>query len=434
MSARGLAIAATLLVLALPAAASAQQPAPAPAPGPAPETEAPPPEVTVVPVPAPYTPPPPTTTVEDLNQHLPSSSRASTDTGSSQDFYDLPPRGGEGGAVRGSKSGAYITGGENVPERHTARRGDTLWDLSERYYNNPYVWPRVWSYNKHIQNPHWIYPGDHIRMRGGEGVRMSGFLRPQPLVPPGTIFMRYLGYVLDGAPRPPNWGQVIGSPDDQMLLSEGDQIYIKLERNRHVQVGQLLTLWEEREVKNLADFPLVWIRGVARVNRYNHRTHMVRAKIVESLTEVERGIRVGPADRLIDVVEPVTNRRTVRARIVGAPYPHAFYSTGQIVYIDRGRVHGLEVGNRLFAVSRGDEWRLGLETAGNMADERAIIEDDRLAETEKTPDTDEPDRYPAETYAELRVVRVRKNHATCAITAATRELPRGALVIARAGY
>ncbi len=57
-----------------------------------------------------------------------------------------------------------------------------------------------------------------------------------------------------------------------------------------------------------------------------------------------------------------------------------------------------------------------------------------MAATEDTPDKDNPDRYPAETYGELRVLHVRKKTATCLVTASTREIPRGAIVVAREGY
>lgn len=45
---------------------------------------------------------------------------------------------------------------------HVVERGDTLWDLAERYYNNPFLWPQIWDANKYIPNAHWIYPGDPI--------------------------------------------------------------------------------------------------------------------------------------------------------------------------------------------------------------------------------------------------------------------------------
>jgi hypothetical protein len=45
---------------------------------------------------------------------------------------------------------------------HIVSRGDTLWDLAGRYYNNPFLWPQIWDANKYVPNAHWIYPGDPI--------------------------------------------------------------------------------------------------------------------------------------------------------------------------------------------------------------------------------------------------------------------------------
>jgi hypothetical protein len=41
-------------------------------------------------------------------------------------------------------------------------RGDTLWDLSQRFYTNPYLWPQIWNANRYIADAHWIYPGDPL--------------------------------------------------------------------------------------------------------------------------------------------------------------------------------------------------------------------------------------------------------------------------------
>lgn len=41
-------------------------------------------------------------------------------------------------------------------------RGDTLWDISERFYRNPLLWPHVHAANPYISDPHWIYPEDPI--------------------------------------------------------------------------------------------------------------------------------------------------------------------------------------------------------------------------------------------------------------------------------
>lgn len=54
---------------------------------------------------------------------------------------------------------------KNAPHFYTVQKGDTLWDLSGTYLNNPWFWPEIWSINPEIQNPHLIYPGENITIK-----------------------------------------------------------------------------------------------------------------------------------------------------------------------------------------------------------------------------------------------------------------------------
>jgi hypothetical protein len=55
---------------------------------------------------------------------------------------------------------------EAGPDAYIIQKGDTLWDLSERWLGDPFLWPQVWDENRYILDSHWIYPGDPLVIPG----------------------------------------------------------------------------------------------------------------------------------------------------------------------------------------------------------------------------------------------------------------------------
>lgn len=53
---------------------------------------------------------------------------------------------------------------EDAPKTHVVVKGDTLWDISAIFLEQPWLWPKLWRLNPKINNPHLIYPGDIITL------------------------------------------------------------------------------------------------------------------------------------------------------------------------------------------------------------------------------------------------------------------------------
>ncbi len=169
-----------------------------------------------------------------------------------------------------------------------------------------------------------------------------------------------------------------------MLLSDGDEVYLQLEDGHEVQVGDELTLFRPIrtvETENTKG-ELVSIRGTVKIDRYNPKTRMVRARIIEALDVIERGVKVGPVGRKFDVVPPVVADQDIDANIIASLYPNQVYVQNQVVFLDKGEKEGVKIGQRFFAIRRGDRWVQNIKGAGPMAVVRPRVEDDRFAKVD----------------------------------------------------
>lgn len=58
---------------------------------------------------------------------------------------------------------------DDAPLTYVVQPGDTLWDISALYLQEPWLWPQLWDSNPQIDNPHLIYPGDMLALRWEAG-------------------------------------------------------------------------------------------------------------------------------------------------------------------------------------------------------------------------------------------------------------------------
>ncbi len=335
----------------------------------------------------------------------------------------------------------------NLPEFHVVKKGDTLWALSQHYYGSPWAWPQVWSMNPQVENPHWIYPGDQIRTASQKGSTSpredgsaggGGFVGRGQVVPANTVFVRDQGYL--GDPERDVWGEIAGAHEDNMLLTDGNIVYLVMKEGVDLRLGQRLTVFKE-----IADPPsvpdsrkppgqIVKIYGTVRVDGWDRENRIARGSLIESIDIIERGFKVGPVGRRFDVVPPKVATEDIEAHIITALYPHVYFGKDQIVFIDRGSEDGLVAGNRLRALRRGDTWRRKLKTADHHARMRLELNAQEMPEAETTPLRGDDDKFPDEVVGEVTVLRTEEYSSICLITASTRGLTSGERVVAVKGY
>jgi len=368
------------------------------------------------------------------------------------------------GRVEGSGTAADRgLGAVPPPDTYTIRPGDTLWDLSGRFLNNPWYWPKVWSFNPEITNPHWIEPGNVLKfypsaeeaparvepapvMPAGVAVapdqpeepaaepprELEDFSKADMKAPPSaeeqdevnvagpytigfvapkTVMARRDTFV---TPREvAESGTLTAAFEEKKMLSTLDRAYAKFRSAADMVPGETYVVYRTtRAIHHPITKELIGYQskllGTAKAVKVDDKAVTVEIGVTND--SIERGDLLGPwAEKFLRPVQQRPNGRDLSGYIVGSQVDIlTMVGEQHVVFVDKGRADGVEEGNVFRVVRNGDPYRVTMNT---------IPYDPSL---------------PKEIVGDLLIIDVKETTSTALVTRSLRELSIGDRVEMRA--
>jgi hypothetical protein len=308
-----------------------------------------------------------------------------------------------------------------LPEIHVIKNGDTLSSVCEQYFGDPFCWPRLWAENPQVTNPHWIFPGDTVRLRSptaaapapraASGMRVTSNRRFDSK----AVLLRETGFIDNEAFA--ESARITGSREEKIMLATNDQAYLGFPKNKPLRAGERYSVFVA-DTANPVRAPdsgailgyLVRVYGDVTVEQVTEG-NVARGTLRDLSEPVERGYAVSPKVRLFKQLEPKPATVNAEARVIASFSPTIMLSAENFVVLSRGSNDGLAVGNRTFVIRRGDGYR-------------------PVMEGWQKPDP----RFPKEVVAELWVVDVRQNASVAWVARSSKELRIGEVTELRRGH
>ncbi len=272
---------------------------------------------------------------------------------------------------------------QNHPKQYTVKKGDTLWDISSMFLQDPWYWPEIWQKNPQVKNPHLIYPGDVLTLVYIDGVpqilvnqasasfqsgstvrlpvkKLSPSIRRDeitssiPTIPSDAIrqFTTRPRIVtkqeLEAAPY------ILGSDDEHLILGQGNRVYIRGELDKE-RVRFTVFRPGTELIDPVTDETLGYeaiYAGEVHIKKYDDPA-------IGVLTFTEREVLIGdrllPMDKssLATLYFPKLPDRNMSGQVISlfdALFGIAKY---QIAVINLGIRDGIEVGHLLASYTRG---------------------------------------------------------------------------------
>lgn len=255
-------------------------------------------------------------------------------------------------------------------EVHVVKKGDTLWDISKKYYGDNFKWPLIWKYNVHINNPDLIYPKEKLNIpaivKDGEVLKLtdeatfkisssgrneidaksSSAENKEGANTTGagrSKFVTLSDYeiVLEGLPSE----RVIATQEGKYYVSNGDILRVSIAKEKFSEGQEIILL---RHLESLKNGELFKIDGYGVVEKIEKDNAVVRVK--KAFDSISKGLYV-KAKKDEDVMK-VSNqfvevRSKIEGNIVSLSQSMTISGDGYRIVFDKGLKDGIKQGDIL---------------------------------------------------------------------------------------
>lgn len=264
---------------------------------------------------------------------------------------------------------------DTMPDYHVVQEGDTLSGICDYYYGDMYLWPKIWSYNPHITNAHWIFPGDRIRLtdpyesvEGGEQGSGLGYAKtydPRDAAAQSYLLERYAFIDEDEIGKSM---EIVGGAEAAIMMGTLDTAYIGFRPEYPPIPGERLSVYVKKKPvydidvrgkkqKHKKGKRIGWlVEVVGEVYVREIAEESAAAEIVESVNPIERGQRVGELKTRFTRVTTAPNEVTINGLVVETFQNQSINGEAQFLIVNLGAEDGIRRGNTMEVVQKGDAY------------------------------------------------------------------------------
>jgi hypothetical protein len=262
---------------------------------------------------------------------------------------------------------------------HTVVKGDTLWDICEKYYGDPDLWPKLWQMNPFITNPHLLNEGDVITLLEREPIKQpiveaskkveeipapvkktaEPEAKPEPTIQGIDVSdlteIRAIGYL--SREKIASWGKLFSSESGKLMFSKGETTFVIFDESKTVNPGDEFYIFDTSRMlrhpvtgKKIGYTLAMHGRLVIKEpGGFKFEKGQSKAEVIETYRAVYIDNMVLPYNPVSACVKPVAMKKQLLGHIVTSKEQRKLIGVNSVVYLDKGLKDGVQRGN-LFEV------------------------------------------------------------------------------------